>query len=222
MRALRVLLPLLLAFGFAASVWAQPVNPLSVVSMRQHGEGATRVFAFELANAGDATVVTRGRLVIIDVYAASQPTSLPIRDVAVPAQGTAGLSVRWDGAPPAGQVRALLVLTGDAHPSLVEGYSFWIFPVRSAALFGGAAALAVAVALGLLRLRRRRGRTPSAMTVHLAEAGDTVVGLAGRFDVSWQDIVRANRLKPPYSLAPGQRVLIPRHALRRPGTAAKP
>lgn len=46
------------------------------------------------------------------------------------------------------------------------------------------------------------------------EPDDSVMTLSSRFDVSWQEIVRANRLKPPYTLQPGKTIQIPRHALK--------
>jgi LysM repeat protein len=52
----------------------------------------------------------------------------------------------------------------------------------------------------------------------IVEGDDTVVTLAVRFDVTWEDIVRANHIKPPYALKVGQRILIPKHAMRHPST----
>jgi murein DD-endopeptidase MepM/ murein hydrolase activator NlpD len=40
-------------------------------------------------------------------------------------------------------------------------------------------------------------------------AGDTVDGLAARYGVSRQDLINANRLTPPFSLQPGQRLQLP-------------
>lgn len=64
--------------------------------------------------------------------------------------------------------------------------------------------------------KRRRKRYPSGMTGYTVEFGDTVVTVASRFGVTWEDVVRANRLKPPYPLKPGKEILIPVHDLRRP------
>ncbi len=53
------------------------------------------------------------------------------------------------------------------------------------------------------------------------EPDDSVMTLSSRFDLSWQEIVRANRLKPPYTLRPGKTIQIPRHPLK-PKPAAPP
>jgi hypothetical protein len=161
--------------------------------------------------------------VVINVYDASLPMTIPVRDVTVPEKGKASAIVRWDAAPLLGQVRVLLVLNDGQHASLVETYSFWIVPLVQAAVFVGIAALAAALALGVMRLPRYlKVRIPPNMSAYTVEFDDTVVTLSNRFDVTWQDIVRANRLKPPYALKPGTRILIPKHVLHRPQPPAKP
>lgn len=65
------------------------------------------------------------------------------------------------------------------------------------------------------RKRPKRKKYPSGMTGYVVEYGDTVVTVANRFEVTWEDVVRSNRLKPPYPLKPGSEILIPIHALRR-------
>jgi hypothetical protein len=74
----------------------------------------------------------------------------------------------------------------------------------------------VVVAMRLIQGRRHRERTPDNMVAYRVELDDTVMTIANRYGVVWQDLVKANRLKPPYDLKPGQRLLIPRHALVRP------
>jgi hypothetical protein len=161
--------------------------------------------------------------VVINVYDASLPSTLPVRDVTVPGNGAATASVRWDDAPFLGQVRVLLVLNDGRRASVVESYTFWIAPWAGAAAFLGIAAFSAALALGLMRLPKYlKTRVPSDMMPYVVEFDDTVVTLAARFDVTWQDIVRANRLKPPYGLKEGSRILIPKHPLRRPDAATRP
>ncbi|MFA5854216.1 MAG: LysM peptidoglycan-binding domain-containing protein [Patescibacteria group bacterium] len=52
------------------------------------------------------------------------------------------------------------------------------------------------------------------------EPDDSVMTLSSRFDLSWQEIVRTNRLKPPYTLRPGTTIQIPRHSLKPKPPAA--
>ena len=217
MRLKRAIAAILFALGAAPAVLAQGPSPLSVVSTRHYGDGVDHVFEFEIANADPAAVTTRGRLVVINVYDASLPTSIAIKDVFVPGEGRATVAVRWDDAPLVGQVRTLLVLNDGQHASLVENSVFWFVPVAQAGAFLGIAAVLVALALAVMRLPKYlKARVPADMAPYVVEFDDTVVTLASRFDVTWQDIVRANRLKPPYELKPGTRILIPKHDLRRP------
>jgi hypothetical protein len=223
MRLLRVIAAAALFMGLAPFVSAQNPSPLTVVEARHYGEGVDHVFEFDVANADERGVTTRGRLVVINVYDASLPVTIPIRDVTIPGKGTATATVRWDDAPLLGQIRVLLVLNDGLHPSVVESYTFWILPLLQAAVFLGVAALTAALALAVMRLPNYlKTRVPPNMTPYVVEFDDTVVTLSNRFEVTWQDIVRANRLKPPYALKPGSRVFIPKHGLRRPERAAKP
>lgn len=217
MRLKRVIAAACLIIGFAPSVFAQSPTPLSIVTADHYSEGVDHIFEFQVANASDQDVITRGRLVVINVYDASLPTTVPIGDLAVPAKGTSTAIVRWDDAPLIGQIRVLLVLNDGQHASLVESYTFWILPLFEAAVFIGVAALVAALALTVMRLPKYlKARVPPNMTAYTVEYDDTVVTLSNRFDVTWQDIVRANRLKPPYALRPGSRIFIPKHGLHRP------
>lgn len=222
MRRFRAIAAAAIGLAWASSVAAQAPSTLSVTGVRHYGEGVDRVFEFDVANSDARAVTTRGRLVVINVYDASLPSTLQVRDLTVPGNGAATAVVRWDDAPLLGQVRVLLVLNDGQRASLVESYTFWIVPWAGAAMFLGIAALAAALALAAMRLPKYlKARVPSDMTPYVVEFDDTVVTLAARFDVTWQDIVRANRLKPPYGLKEGSRILIPKHLLRRPDAAPK-
>jgi hypothetical protein len=203
--------------AFAGSVAAQPMSPLSVKAFRRHALGVDQVFGFEIANALDRELGASGRLVVLNVYDTEPPVTLPIGRFLVPPGGTAVIRVAWTGAPLAGSVRALLVLNDGEHPSLVESFGFWIVPYAAIGVSLGIILLAVLFALAAARLPRwLRKRVPANMAAYRVEDDDSVMTLSTKFDVSWQDIVKANRLKPPYALRPGMRILIPKHALRHP------
>jgi hypothetical protein len=222
MRLKRVIAAAALLFGFAPALFAQTPTPLSIAAVRHYNEGVDHVFEFDVANAAERAVTTRGRLVVINVYDASLPETIAIKDFSVPPKGVATANVRWDDAPLVGQIRVLLVLNDGQHASLVESYAFWVLPLLEAAIFVAAIALTTALALAVMRLPKfLKTRVPTNMLAYVVEYDDTVVTLSNRFDVTWQDIVRANRLKPPYALKPGARILIPRHGLHRPAEASK-
>lgn len=218
----RIIFAACLLLASASSAAAQDRSPLSIVSVRQYGDGIDRVFEFTVANALDRPVTARGRAVLIGVYDASLPETIQIREVTVPAGGMTTVVVRWENAPLIGQIRALVVLNDGQHDSLVESFTFWILPLKQGAAFLGITALTAAFALAVMRLPGHlKARVPPGMTAYIVEYDDTVMTLSNRFEVNWQEIVRLNRLKPPYGLKPGSRLLLPKHALHRPDRTPK-
>ncbi|MFN8474216.1 MAG: LysM peptidoglycan-binding domain-containing protein [Anaerolineae bacterium] len=53
------------------------------------------------------------------------------------------------------------------------------------------------------------GPTPCQQTVYIVQRGDTLSSIGRRFGVPWQSIAAANHIPPPYTIYPGQRLLIP-------------
>lgn len=206
-----------LAAGFFASgVSAQNAAPLEVRATRQRSFGVDRAFEFDVADVADRPLIAGGRVVLLNIYDASRPVTLPVPDFRLEPGGVTTVKVLWQDAPLVGRIRALLVLDDGQDAPLNQSFEFTVFPLEQASLFVGICALFIALALAAMRLPKYlKGRLPSNMLAYLVEEDDTVVNLAARFDVSWQDIVRANRLKPPYALRPGHRILIPMHGLRR-------
>jgi hypothetical protein len=157
--------------------------------------------------------------VALSVYDTTQPTVIPIEDTLIAAHEIKHLEIRWVSAPLVGRMRALLVLSGGNGPSFVKSFDFWLISSDTVYWAAGIVLAAVATYL-LLRWRRsrrkHRERAPANMVSYRVEFDDTVMTLSNRYGVTWQDLVKANHLKPPYDLKPGQRLLIPRHALVRP------
>lgn len=198
------------------AVSAADSAPLEVAATRQFSVGVDRIFEFDVANTSARDVIAHGRAALLNVYDTSLPIIIDVPDVRVPASGTTTVGIRLSDAPLAGQIRALLVLNDGQGFSLVQSFDFWFFPLEQASLFVGLSALSAALALSALRMPKYfKTRVPSGMLSYMAEEDDTVATLSSRFDVTWQDIVRANRLRPPYALKPGRRILIPKHDLRR-------
>lgn len=215
MRLKNLIVAAVLFFGFASMSAAQSSAPLSLSSERHYGDGVSRIFEFEIVNSSDRSVTTRGRLVVINVYDASLPITLPVRDFTIPAKGTVTAVVRWDDAPLIGQIRTLLVLNDGQYASLIENRTFWILPLFPAAIFAGLVALMIGLAFAVMRLPKlMKEHIPANTIAYIVEYDDSVVSLSNRYDATWQDIVKANRLKPPYELKPGTRVFIPKHELR--------
>lgn len=211
------------AFALAGPIHAQPqASPLSVKSFRHHAEGIEQVFEFEVANALDRELTATGRLIVLNVYDTAPPVSIPVETVTVAPGGVSDVRVTWPDAPFVGQVRVLLVLSDGTNPTLVASFGFWILPYATFALFVGLLALVMVGVLVALRMPGwLRKRIPANMIAYTVEEDDSVVTLSTKFDVTWQDLVKANRLKPPYDLRLGQRIFIPKHPLRRPEAASK-
>ncbi len=210
-------------FG-AASFAATGSSPFQVKSVRQSLDGIDRVFAFDVVNVSDRERTARGRVVFLDVYGTGAPVTVPVQDIRLPAGGSTDLQVRWQGAPFIGRMRALLVLNDGQDPSLVQPFAFWAFPLLQILTFLAILASSVAGALAAFRLPHYlKNRVPANTLPYMVEEGDTVVSVSIRFGVSWQDIVRVNRLKPPYALVSGRRIFIPKHTLHhRPNAPDDP
>ncbi len=56
----------------------------------------------------------------------------------------------------------------------------------------------------LKRNAKKKART------YIAEENDTIENIAKKFSTSWQKIAKLNNLKPPYSIKPGNKILIPK------------
>ncbi len=214
-----------LAFFLAAmpAVLAQDaLSPFALRAVSHERTADGYRFDLRIANASETSARIQGRLTVLNVYDAEPPVNLPIAPVEVAGGGEEGISVTWNDPPVFGQVRALLVVNDGVRPSLVESFGFWIIPWREALIaVAGLAGLLILV-FGLPRLiTYLRTRVPSNMTPYVVEYDDTVMSVASRFDLNWQDVVKANRLAPPYELSPGARIFLPKHALRRPAAPAK-
>ncbi len=221
----RIAILSLLCWCACAPVLAQRISPVTARDVRQTPDGVDRVFSFTVVNALPRDFVVHGRVTVINVYDTSLPVTLPFDGLTVPAGGTAPVQVRWHDAPLAGQVRALIVVSDGLDPSYVAPMTFWLWPSLPNV---GIVALGILFTLGvvlvwrLLRKRTKRPkvsapaarRIPTNMLPYVVEPNDSLMSLTSRFDVSWEDLVRANRMMPPYELRPGKTILIPRHPLK--------
>lgn len=225
----------ILACMLALPAFAQELSPLSVRAAQQVPDGVDRIFKFTVANEGDRAALAHGRVVVMNVYSTSRPFSLPLEETAVPKNGTADVAVRWHDAPIFGRIRATVILNEGGSNATVTSYSFWLLPNGTLA-GGGAAALLASIAIIHLLMRPREKKKPesdlkkerraetapvkpkplSSTLTYRIEPDDSVMTLSARFDVSWQEIVRVNRLKPPYTLLPGKTIRIPRHPFKAP------
>ena len=49
----------------------------------------------------------------------------------------------------------------------------------------------------------------SSSGAYTVKSGDTLSGIAGALQISWQDLASANGIEPPYSLSVGQELKLP-------------
>ncbi len=229
-------------FALVPAVFAKDASPLAVREVRQTVQGVDRVFSFTIENTLNRVANVRGRVVVINVYDTSLPLTLPVENIRVPARSTSNVTVRWHDAPIVGQIRASIILDEGEESSLVASYVFWLLPnVKVVVSLGALLVLALALTMFAFRFARRprisrknsnpslgvdkpkkgvthpappKQHVPANMLAYHIEPDDTVMSLSARFDVTWQDLVHANRLTPPYALQPGKTLLIPRHPLK--------
>ncbi|MFB7496107.1 LysM peptidoglycan-binding domain-containing protein [Streptomyces sp. NPDC056161] len=72
---------------------------------------------------------------------------------------------------------------------------------------------------------RPGGTTTPAEGVYTVKSGDTLSAIARRLDVSWPELAKANNLRAPYTIHPGQELKIPAGGIGReapafPGTSS--
>lgn len=225
-----------LAFLFSGVAWAQS-SGITIERFTHRLDGVDRVFDVTVVNPGGDDLRVNGRLVVLDVYNTSPPISIPIQNVSLAAGHRETFSVVWSNAPFLGQVRTLLVLKDSNRASSVTSHDFWIVPWRLVLALAGALAVVLASFMIVHRLthrlakkavkkgkpsapaknekkpKKKKKRIPSGMVPYTVEYDDTVVTIAERFGVTWEDVVHANKLKPPYDLKEGKDIFIPKHDL---------
>lgn len=103
------------------------------------------------------------------------------------------------------------VLSGQGTTTLSASTAWFIVWPSLAVGFGYGVSVVVLVgACVYVYIRRRRHQAMRASWVeHVVRTGDTLHTLAEATHVSWKDLVRINRLRPPYALHEGDRIALP-------------
>jgi hypothetical protein len=70
--------------------------------------------------------------------------------------------------------------------------------------------LVVGLVVWWIKRRLKNSRLHARSQIFVVEKGDTIQTIANDNNVSWRDIARINRLKPPYHLTPGKRIKVPK------------
>ncbi len=94
----------------------------------------------------------------------------------------------------------------------IVGPSVWFFspPTPPAAAVEVAILICLFFIVFSLWLYFKRRRWIKAMWVpYVVQLGDTLPGLAKKFDVSWKLLAQVNSIPAPFTLAPGQKMLVP-------------
>jgi hypothetical protein len=209
--------------AFALALFPVPAaaqsTAFSIAAKGQRAEGVDRVFDFEVTDATGHDLDVSGQVTFLDVYSASPAVAMSVPSMRV-TPGKTDFSIRWSDAPLFGQMRALVVLNDGTDPLVIESFSYSAVPWNLIGAFAGAVIVALAIAFAFMRMPKRAGtakkRGVPDHSGHVVEKDETVMNLAVRYDVNWQDLVSANHLKPPYTLKPGTRLIIPKHSLRHP------
>jgi LysM repeat protein len=109
------------------------------------------------------------------------------------------------------------IVTGydSATYTVVDAYTGWAQRVdrgqflNSWAVLGNIAITGSGIDLDPLVLSSSASASSAAPVYYTVQPGDTVGKIAGRLGVPWSELAAANNLYPPYTIYPGQQLLIP-------------
>lgn len=88
--------------------------------------------------------------------------------------------------------------------------SYWLMPSLGAWLvYGGIVLLIIVILLLFWLARKRRHLVKKTWKLYTVKRGETVQGLAKRWNISWQLLAKVNRLKAPYELNAGTKIQAP-------------
>lgn len=103
------------------------------------------------------------------------------------------------------------VSIGEGNPNASVKRSSWIFvtpqPI-AAAIEGAVLVLAVIAAYLFVSRRLAHKKAMKSATLHRVESGEDLHSIAQKYGMSWKQLARLNGLKAPYSLKPGQRLIV--------------
>lgn len=94
----------------------------------------------------------------------------------------------------------------------IDGPTYWFFsmPTPLAFILEVSILLIVIIGLFLLRLSYRQKKwIKGAWVAYNIEPGDDINHVAEKFHVAWKLLVSVNKLKPPYTLKPGDTIRVP-------------
>ena len=122
------------------------------------------------------------------------------------------VTTRWDWPKPVFghyNFSARLTYEGENGPVRVvsETISVWVIPWPVVGVLAGL--LGVIVVLLVFQNLRHSGRRWQAYVVSATDSSQGIAGLAQRGKVSWKKIAKINKLKKPYTIQPGQKLLVP-------------
>lgn len=94
----------------------------------------------------------------------------------------------------------------------LKGPTVWFFsPPKLLALLLEIVILAIIIFI-LLRIMKQRKKDAwikKDWVGHAVQADENINSLAKKFGVSWKDLAKANKLKPPYAIKPGDQIKVP-------------
>jgi hypothetical protein len=108
-------------------------------------------------------------------------------------------------------ISSIVTYIGDDNSENVletEETTIWIMPWREIVLSAAVIALVVAI-LKTRSVMHKRKYSGKGWTEYTVGEGDTVDQIVKRHNADWEKFVKVNKLKPPYSLTKGQKVLVP-------------
>jgi len=99
-------------------------------------------------------------------------------------------------------------IKGSVETVSSETLEKWVIPWRDAGIVGGALLFLVLILAGIL-VRKKIKYSGKGWDSYTVRANDNIISIAQKCGVSWKTIAKVNRVKRPYFLSDGQKILVP-------------
>lgn len=94
---------------------------------------------------------------------------------------------------------------GEIRTKETEKTSFWIIPWKELLIFG---LIILILAIYFENKRRLVKKERKRMKEYIVSSGDTVETIAAKFGMNWKKLTKINKLKPPYTLKQGEKIMV--------------
>lgn len=183
--------------------------------------GSKGSFHLTYENQGNTVVVTEQKIEISGLFGiGKEEISLPTATIL---QGNkVEVADKWDHEPFFGFYTAKAIITFSEYdvasnskkdPRMQTRELNIFIPLKTGTLEGkitvGILIILLLLVISAITMIFKRRQFLKNSRVYAVREGDTLTGLASSCDMSWKNLAKLNKLKAPYNLKPGQKILLP-------------